>query len=186
MGKATKNMASKKTRLWLVVGFACGICALAFVGFVTLTSANEFVRTAREVTEHERVLSLTAEIQRTLTRAETDQRGYLLTGKSEYLSDFKLGPKSLAKGFQELRRSTRQYDTDIAVAEELAQDRWNEMESELENYRLHGLAGAQKVLDRDIGLALMTGFRDTIGRVEARQEKELRLANEQNLKTRGG
>ncbi|AIE86900.1 hybrid sensor histidine kinase/response regulator [Fimbriimonas ginsengisoli] len=162
------------------MGFALGVVALIFVGSVARNSANEFVRTADQVTQRQHVLDLIADSRKALNRAEAEQRGFLLTGSSQYLQNYDTAPATFEASMDDLRRMLGAADPDLDLAEHLGRAKLDEMQDCIRIYKTKGPEAARALIGTNLGLNLMTRFRETMIAVEARQRKALATAAAEN------
>src|SRR4051794_40547116 len=72
----------------VTLAFVVVVAALAFIGAVSYVGTNRLIETSRRVEQSHQVLQGLDTLMLALKDAETGQRGYLLTGKDEYLSPY--------------------------------------------------------------------------------------------------
>jgi PAS domain S-box-containing protein len=178
--------AQQRTRITLSIGFALGIATLLVVGYGVMRSANRFVRTADDVAEIHKVLTTLHMLDLTLTRAESEQRGFLVTDRPEYLSSYNRVATEMAAEFADLRELEKDEPSDLELvnrAEAAATQKIAEMNRVLGIRQTQGIAAAQREVGTQRGLRLMTEFRRALGELEAEEREVLRrddLANRAN------
>ena len=108
---ATRRTAEPLTsslRLRVNLGFAAALAILGIIGSMAFWSTEQFTRAARERKHHYEMRIQLSNLLGNLRDAQTGQRGYLLTGKKEYLEPFVAGSTTVARNLSELRELTRQ------------------------------------------------------------------------------
>lgn len=117
---------------------------------------------------------LTREVQTLVVDAETSQRGYLLTGREEYLEPYKLALKKLDDRLQQLETlvpsSSIEQLQRVGRINELIGQRMNEIEMGLSLYREQGPDAAQLLMRTDIGRNTMDELRTEIQRFNAHEQ----------------
>ena len=88
------------------LGFSVAIVALAVVAVVGLRSAKLLVANSEQVAHTQLVRRQIAELLVQLVNAETGQRGYVITGRDEFLQPYTTALANLDKAYTELRRLT--------------------------------------------------------------------------------
>src|SRR5436190_20958311 len=71
----------------ILVGFAASLLALLLIGGLAFVSTHRLVIALESVAHTREVIGSLANGQALLSEAETSQRGYLLTGDENFLSD---------------------------------------------------------------------------------------------------
>jgi len=148
------------------------IAVYAELGYRRLEQANRQMAVALEMqsTLHES-LALVVD-------AETGQRGYLLTGKEEYLAPYKAAVPKVDGALNRLREQLVQNGT---VAQRDALGRLNslvgkklsELEVAIALYKKDGAQAAQALLDTGIGRRAMDDIRAEVDGMAAAQRKQL-------------
>lgn len=180
------TLAQRRNRFSLGIGFVLGIATLIIVATAVSRSANEFIRTANDVSRINRMLSLMQQIDLTLTRAESERRGYLITSDPSFLTSYEGVSEEVTREFR-LLRSLEPKDPEIisqiARIEHLAQLRIDELERVYIISHYLGTSAAMNVVSRQRGLTLMRDVRGAMAKLENYQRRILRkndLANRQN------
>jgi PAS domain S-box-containing protein len=167
----------------LGIGFVLGIATLLSVAFAISRSANEFVRTANEVTRINRVLSLLQEVELSITRAESEERGYLVTEDPLYLSSFAGVGEEVERQFSLLRSLEAGNPTHAAIvdqAKRVVDLKLEDMNRILVVRTYLGNEAAQELVSKKRGLVLMEDLRRTFGELENSERNALRQADRTN------
>jgi len=180
------SAAYRKVRKLVLVGFAVAIGSLLFVGVVAQKSANEFIKTDNLALTHQEILDRLAEIRRSVARAESEQRGYLLTGKREYFTSFDQTPGLLENQYARLMELCRggPNEVDLIRSKALAIDRLEELNRTLRLYREKGKSAVELKMQAEAGLDLMNQFRGTMEAMIMREKTALRTAGLSNVSNR--
>jgi signal transduction histidine kinase len=160
----------------LAAGVALSIAVLVFaeLGHRRLEAASENVAGsfATQAAVHE-VVSL-------LNAAETGQRGYLLTGRTEYLEPYTASGRAVDGAFRRLRDLTRMRDAErrdaVAHLNNLAGRKFAEMEGTLALYRSGGSEAALELLGTDLGRHTMDEIRATAESLTTAERASLSVA----------
>jgi CHASE3 domain sensor protein len=87
-------------------GFALAALALIVVGILTYISVLRFRADAGLVDHTHQVLNALSELVSSVTGAESGQRGYVITGKEEYLPRYQASVQAGDRQIQRLRNLT--------------------------------------------------------------------------------
>jgi PAS domain S-box-containing protein len=171
MGRFSRTMVAIGSVLVLTV---LGInAALVYSSLATISRCNRLVDHSRQVIlQLERSLSI-------LKDAETGQRGYLLTGRDDYLEPFRTGAFELEPTLARLRALTSNngpQSTLTAALARLADEKMAELRRTIALRRERGLTSALEVVASDQGKDVM----DQVRRVGA----ELRDLEDRQLSAR--
>ncbi len=92
-----------KIRWKLSLGFGIALALLIVVGWVSYVGTFRLIDTNHRITRAHDILQGIEAVLSALKDAETGQRGYLLTGKEEYLAPYTSGVTQVDKAIQALR-----------------------------------------------------------------------------------
>jgi PAS domain S-box-containing protein len=156
-----------------LLGFAIAVTLIALAAWgsyravVDLREATLHVRhTLRVRQQAEIVLSL-------LKDAETAQRGYVVTGREEYLQPHQSTVALLPRHLEQLRMlvadDPRQRG-DVATIEALIRDKLREVDDAIAARRQGGFAAAARVIDSGYGMRIMDRLREAVRRVLEAEE----------------
>jgi signal transduction histidine kinase len=157
------------------VGFGL---AIALVAASILLAARNDEAVAR-VAQAQQTRATLAMASSALERAETGQRGFLLTERDDYLEPYRAGaseaPAALDRLEAALKRSRDSADAAEPMAElrRLATDKLEELAQTLAQAQAGNRAGALDIVQSDRGQRDMTAIRDLVAALDARQEMVL-------------
>jgi signal transduction histidine kinase/CHASE3 domain sensor protein/FixJ family two-component response regulator len=150
-----------------LIGFLALIALLTWDRFAAATSARQWTQHSYEV------LDVIRELEITIRDAETNQRGYLLTGNDDYLGPYEsaLSRTSLLLG--ELQRQTAD-NTDqqarLRILAPAVQRRAQQLAQIIQMRRDRGLEPAIQLLDSANRAETMTGIEQTLTAMTADEE----------------
>lgn len=149
---------------------------LTAIGMLSYNSTQRFLNNDRRVIHTYQVINALNSILSDLRDAETGQRGYLLTGKPEYLPPYQNGKIAAPKDIQTLRRllqgDTRQLNRLDALQAAVLQ-KLTELDHTVTLRRLSGSASALAVVNTGEGKASMDQARDIIDLMQADEQRLL-------------
>lgn len=143
--------------LLLAAAVSIGVLVFSELSHARLFEAGAYARRSLDLQD------VTREIQTLVLDAETGQRGYLLTGRGEYLEPYKLAVQKLADRLSQLRTlippTSGEQLQRVDRINELIGQRMGEIEMALTLYREHGSEAAQALMHTDIGRKTMDELR---------------------------
>lgn len=182
-----------QSSLWRSLGWNAAIAmaiglvlAVALVGASVLLAARNATaldRVAR--TEHARVALTT--VMSALESAETGQRGYLLTGKDNYLEPYTRGTHDLPDALDRLESALQDSPESAATLPELrrlATDKLEELAQTIVHAQAGNLAAALDLVQSDRGQQDMRAIRILVGDVY--QQQQVILTAQVEAVNRGG
>jgi signal transduction histidine kinase len=156
---------------------------LGIVASLAIAVYSEFGYRRLELANRQMALAL--EMQSTLNEtlalvvdAETGQRGYLLTGKDEYLAPYLAAVPKVEPAFSRLREllvhngSLAQRDA-LGRLNNLVGKKLAEMEASIALYKKDGAQAAQSLLDTGIGRRAMDDIRSEVDTMAAAHRKQV-------------
>jgi len=162
------------SRVWIVIPLllaalvSLGVLIFSEIGHSRLYEAAAYARHALVVQD------LTGEIHTLVLDAETGQRGYLLTGRAEYLEPYKLAVQKLQDRLQQLRAevpaSLGEQSQRVDRMTRLVGQRMNEIDAALALHRDRGPEAARLLLHTDIGRKTMDALRAEIDAFNAYED----------------
>lgn len=160
----------------MALGFAVSALALAGLGWLSYrTMADSFA--AREAVAHTREVMANLEaILTTLTEAEAEQRGYLLTGSASFLAARQEATRQLPVQLQELRQLTADNPTQqqaLNRLEALIRRRLEMLDARIATYQQAGLQAAVEKSDMEHGKVVMNDVRSAVNQMLSTEEKLL-------------
>ncbi len=156
------------------------VLALGFVVLIAISAAsiwlvNRAKEDAAQVSHTLRVENMLSLIQIMVRRAESAQRGYLLTGDASYLEFFEDTLAQVPPTLLQARATTAdnpERQKALAALEPNVSQKLAELRQTVEMYKSGDVAGALKIVRTDRGEALM---REITAQVDAMKDQEERL-----------
>lgn len=159
------------------IGLPAAALIFAAIGVGVLLGAQRFIADANQVAHTNEVIASVDAVEARLRDAEAAQRGYLLTGDVDYLAIYRVNREQTAPLLDRLARLVRdnpQQLERVTALRALRDRRVAQIESNLDRYRLGGLAAAQAGIDRDV-LQVSSAIRSQAQQLLER-ERELLVA----------
>lgn len=153
----------------LTAGFAIAIFAIIANAFVSYRNTSQLVENEELVVHTHQVLSNLEKTLSALKDAETGQRGYLLTGASEYLQPYESAIASLHNQLQTLKQLTvdsPEQQRRLVVLEQKVTRKLNELQETIELRQTRGLEAAQRVVLSGQGKQIMDQIRQQVAELE--------------------
>jgi len=115
-----------------------------------------------------------------LTNAETAQRGFLLTGREDYLAPVQLAEHEVPTVLQRLRG---QYESSewaalVADASRRANEKLSELQLVIKLYRDGNTPAWQGLVESDIGREKMQAVREAVGQLDRHEQSQIALERE--------
>ncbi len=164
IGRSIVAMLAGAILLLLAVNVA------TFVMIQRTAAFNDQVERSQQVRRAARTLLLS------LLDAETGQRGYLLTGRAEFLSPYNRAEISVPEQMEDLERLTRddpQLQAEVPPMLEAARDKMAEMDRALALSRTGRTAEALEQVRSGAGRALMDGIRARMAAIDEIENQRL-------------
>lgn len=163
-------------RVEIVAGFLLLLIACGLAVLTSINSARAFDLAHESLQARHAIDRLFGEIK----DAETGQRGYLLTGKSDYLVPYHGARKDLDQTRVALRTLLSRTDVQRRLQGQLdaaIDQKMTELEHTIQVYDTSGPANALKIVNDDQGLALMMQIRTLIHQLDAEEDhlEQIRL-----------
>ena len=163
---------SGKSRKGLAVTLAAllGIGTIAYANFLRLQQTKAWVNHTHEVIEKLGTLIST------LKDAETGQRGYLLTGDTEYLQPYDSATSAIDTEFKDTQSLTRDNATQqqrLREIQPLIDRKMAELRQTIELRRVGKREAALQVVRQNEGKETMDQLRDLVGEMQATEHKLL-------------
>ena len=158
-------------RLKVNLGFAVALGILCIIGSMAFWSTEQFARAARERKYSNDLRIQLSNLLGDLRDAETGQRGYLLTGKKEYLEPFVSGPTAATRRFGELLEFTQRDSLEQQQLKSLGPLIQAKLALLTQTIALHREGRSQAALARVTsgeGRRLMDSIRHVVAAIDAR------------------
>lgn len=158
-------------------GVAVALALLVAVGCGVVWQVQGYRRATMRVRHSLEVLNAIESLTRHLVDAETGQRGYLLTGRSEYLEPFTRAREVLPSESESLRTllaSDEEQRGRLDALRPLMAAKLDELARTIELRRAGNLEASLAVVDTEAGKRLMDEIRQTLESLTATEEEQLR------------
>lgn len=145
-------MRSGDLHTYGLAGLLLALATLTVIGDLSLRTSQGLQQAFREADGVHRVLSLNQNVLNTLRDAESEQRGYLLTGREDYLEPYQKAVRHLPEEMTQLTVALGG-ETDqlrrASLLEQLLDERLHEMQRTIGIRRAGGLTSAMVVMSID-------------------------------------
>ena len=161
---------SSSLRLKVNLGFALALVILCIIGGMAFWSTEHFARAARERKHNYELRIQLSDLLANLRDAEIGQKGYLLTGKKEYLEPFVAGSTAVARNLSALRKLTLQDQLEqpqLRMLEPLIQAKLSELSRTISLRREGRLPAALAIVESGQGQRLTDSIRQEIAAMSA-------------------
>jgi PAS domain S-box-containing protein len=158
------------------------VIAMAIAAAIAVFSVRDWTTYARSSTEahrHDQIIELANALLSDLKDAETGQRGYLLTGKEEYLEPYRISANSINADLSALAALyTTSEQTQVDRTRALVQEKLLELRETINLRRTGGITAALSVVETDRGKRLMDEIRHEIRSLLQEQESSRERARD--------
>lgn len=172
-------MSKKSVKNNLRIGLGLSLLILFITSLASYLSIRNLIKSADMVSQSNRVIFKLEDVISTMKDAETGQRGYLLTGRKEFLEPYK-GAREAALGlveqiFAETKNNPVQ-QRNVKKLENLVQGRFQVLKNTVDIKSRGGFVSVAELID---GKIYMDGLRDLIKVMESEEKRilDLRTAN---------
>ncbi|MBI5773860.1 MAG: CHASE3 domain-containing protein [Verrucomicrobia bacterium] len=157
----------------IAIGFSLAILVLAGIGLVSYRSTVQFAESAENVARTLKTISVLRDTLADIVSAESEARGYVITGSERYLSLYRSTISLVEEDLKNLRALVRspqgrKYLTDL---ERLARERLGRLKITVETRRLEGFEAALGVTGP--GKEVMDELRQVAAKIENLQQQFL-------------
>jgi len=168
----------------IVLGYSTGLLILIMVGIVSIHSTREFTRAAVIVAESHHVMTAIENMLEDVVSAESEARGYVITGNERYLALYQQALGEVAGDFNDLRSSILDAAgrPGLDRLETLARLRLERLKTTVETRQLEGFEAAVGIAGP--GKQAMDALRQAVSEINA-QEQQLLTAHDQQAQTLG-
>lgn len=153
----------------IVAGFSTALLATIVVGVVSYRNAASFIESSEVVARTHRSIGLLQAVMADIVSAESEARGYVITGKEDFLTLHRAARGDAAVNLKELQTTVRDPANCARLREldQLMRERFQRLELTLETRRIEGIEAVPRISGP--GKALMDQLREVAGEVERRQ-----------------
>ena len=156
-----------------------GTNVFSYWGFVNYKETSSAL-----VADNRQVLGKIDAILSKLKDAETGQRGYIITGREEYLEPYNQANKNIYQQLGELRALTPS-NPNFAIHNSLISQKLAELNETIELRRNTGFAAAQQVVKTDRGKIIMDRIRVLSEEMKQQENERLKQSLEQSRENIG-
>ncbi|MBD0405307.1 CHASE3 domain-containing protein [Flammeovirga sp. EKP202] len=172
-----QNLNNINITTQILIGFAI-VTASAIISIsISHNNSNKIINSADWVVHTHEVLTQLGNIEALLVDLETGQRGFLITGKSEYLEPFIHSKRIIDQELNSIRELTADNSRQTPRIDSLkltVNKKIEELDLTIHLRKKYGFEAAKEVVDNDIGKLLMDTIRSQISEIE--REELLLLA----------
>lgn len=154
-------------------GFWLAMLVLVIIGLLSYRTTTKFIETSNSVTRSHEVLGKLHEIQLHVTAAESEQRGYVITGETRYLKQYHLATTRSSKDIQKIRELVAAQADQLrrlSILESQIQEKFTWMDQKIEERKSKGFDTALQKTKTGTGLELLGKIRITISEIEKQEE----------------
>lgn len=175
-------MHNGSLRIARALVFAVALASLAAIAFLSNEAWRDMVRSRAEGQLANRAATVNARLLSWMRDAETGQRGYLLTGRAEYLEPYRIAIDGISADLKELRALlsndvllSRDAESARRVEnlKQLVDAKLAEMRVTIETRDAHGQAAAISMVENNRGKQLMDKIRVASKEIESSTEQQL-------------
>jgi PAS domain S-box-containing protein len=156
-----------------LAALALSLLTLVVAGILSYDNWRHFRAAAMTVARARAVAVLNDSLMADLADAETGQRGFLLTGRQEYLEPYNRGAERASRDLTGLGAALRNDSLATPQLEELGgliSQKLDELKTTIEIRRTKGLAEAMRVVETDFGKRAMDRIRAVSAAIEERAQ----------------
>jgi PAS domain S-box-containing protein len=168
----------------LVAGYVAAICFIAAVVVVAYRDTTRVADAAGWSAHTLRVVRVLKDLESQLNAAEGSQRGYVITGRSEYLDQYRRAERAIDAGLAELRRLTADnpvQQTRLRALGPIVAERLAALDHSADARRTKGLDAAAAIIASGHGQRLMN---DVVTRIEVLERDERTLLRQRQARQR--
>ncbi|MHC5543031.1 CHASE3 domain-containing protein, partial [Singulisphaera rosea] len=165
-----------KIRWKMLLGFGIAPAFLIIVGWVSYSGTNRLIETGHRVARAHDVLQGIDGVIALLKDAETGQRGFVLTGKEQYLEPYNAATQAIDQAFDDLRKITKEEPEQqrrLDLVRPLSESKLAELKETIVLRREKGAEAALAVVLTDRGKSVMDDIRRLVTEMKEEEHKVL-------------
>jgi diguanylate cyclase (GGDEF)-like protein len=165
------------------IGTVIAFLLLIVIGLVTYNSTTQFIEAAESVTHTQGVISEIERLESLIKDAETGARGFVITGKPQYLEPYDAALQSLEQRINHLKDLTQESASQqdrIALLEPMIQQRLGQLSEIIRLRKAEGFEAAQKVVSDDKDRQVMADLRYIVAEMKSEERGRLQQRTEQS------
>jgi methyl-accepting chemotaxis protein len=170
----------------ILAGYACALIVFAAVSVISYRATGELVQSTDLASHTYRVRQNLSQVMAALTDAETGQRGFILTGREEYLDPYRAGIRSVDRYVQEVRNLTTDnanQQSRISQLQSLIADKLAELAQTIDLRRSKGEAAAMEIVLTNRGRTTMQDIRKIVADMDSEEASLLSVRNQRASET---
>ena len=159
-----------------IVGLVVAIVTVLIFGAMSYRSLRESAATANRLHRTQESIDTLQALLSDLKDAETGQRGFLLTGRPDYLGPYTAARSSVPRAVAAVQRAVGDDPVQRPRGQELeqlARAKLDELEETIQRRRANDLAGALDIVQSDRGKAAMDRLRQLVLQMQATESAQL-------------
>ncbi len=168
----------------ILAGYAGALVVFAIVSFINYRATTELVQSTNLRAHSFQIRQDLAGILSALTDAETGQRGYILTGREEYLEPYRSGLRTIDRYIQEVRSLTSDNVSQqgkLASLQPVIADKEAELAQTIDLRRQKGEAAALEIVLTNRGKSFMDEARRIVGEMDSEEVSLLNSRTQQSI-----
>ena len=162
---------------WMTLGISVLVLVLALNAFISYRATKRLI-SSNDWVEHTRLVELKIQTIRSMVlSAETAKRGYLLTGREEYLEPYTGASSELPLHLQQLSTLVADSPNQLARVAQLqsyVESKLSELRQTIEMQHSGQFVGAIALVESDLGKHEMDKIRDVLGELSAQEATMLK------------
>ena len=169
----------------IAVGFGLTLTILVINAGITYRNIQKAIATSNWVSHTNEVLAALEGTLSTLKDAETGQRGYLITGRENFLQPYNIATKSVNDHVQQVKKLTVDNPIQqrrISILEPKIAEKFNYLNQTIALRRQKGFAAAQQIVLSERGKQEMDEIRVLVAQMKG-EERQLLQQRSQDAKT---
>jgi signal transduction histidine kinase len=153
----------------IIAGFSLALLVTIAVGIVSYRNAANFIDSSDVVARTHRSIGLLQAVLADIVSAESEARGYVITGKEDFLTLYRKATRDAERNLRELKANVRDPANRqrLRELERLMRERLERLRVTLETRQLEGLEAVPRISGP--GKALMDELREVALEIETRQ-----------------
>ena len=162
-----------------VIALLLAFLTLLVIAYLSYLNWRYFQTAAQSIQHTREIIDLNTQVREHLTEAETGQRGFLLTGRTEYLEPYHRAVARVGNDLDKLSvllTGVSEQETRAAALRSLARIKLEELRHTIELRQSNGLAAALSLVDSDLGKQTMDKLNAVLGDVESAEEDSRQAA----------
>jgi PAS domain S-box-containing protein len=172
-------MQSGSLRTARALVFALALTTLVAIAYLSNRAWQDYVESRTEGQAASQATRVNERLLGWVRDAETGQRGYLLTGRDEYLLPYRQALSRIASDLNQLRGLVANYPRQLARIDrlnELIGDKLAELRAAIQARDAKGITAALAMVEDDRGKRLMDDIRSVSQQIETGADEQLTLS----------